>query len=392
MPLVDTILDFLDERERTVLERRYGLRSGQVETLQAIGFDLGITEEGVRQVALRRFERIRRNRLRIPDWQAFADSVHAYLSERGGIADGDELLSRCSRYVDLERSQSSMAMAFLASVAGLIVDRPKSDSEKWLAYSSKHDRHLAERVRYFVVGRRAARTKSLSLNASQIRLVLGLGICWQEALSDFRDCIARTVGPARVMRLGDLMSSLRGDPKVPEQIRGRIADHTIAQLIDSEYLAGLQLVGDFAVVEGSDYERMIVGTWVTAGLPPRGRDLVPAMLYSGVEPLCAGDSLSARQSAGVPSSFITRYVHERTGRILTERALIEYCRRYPLVFARLGPRSWSLAGAGSVAAENGTTSSKKEEEESNPLGMGITVEREKRLLTHASARDVSQGG
>ena len=86
MPLVVTILDVLDERERTVLERRYGLRSGQVETLQGIGFDLGITKEGVRQVALRTFERIRRNRLRIPSWQDFVDSVNAYLSGCGGIA------------------------------------------------------------------------------------------------------------------------------------------------------------------------------------------------------------------------------------------------------------------------------------------------------------------
>ena len=349
MLLADTILDVLDERERTVLERRYGLRSGQVETLGAIGFDLGITKEGVRRVALRAFERIRRNRLRIPDWQDFVDTVHAYLSECGGIVECDELLSRCNQYIDLERSHSSMAMAFLASVAELIVYRPKSDSEKWLAYTSEHDRHLAERVRHFVVGTNATRRKARSLNAGQIRLVLGLGDCWQEALSDLRDCIVRIVGPARVMRLGDLMSSLRRDPKVPEQIRGKIADYTIAQLIDSEYLAGLQLVGEFSVVEGSDYERMTVGTWVTAGLPPRGRDLVRAMLFSGIEPLCTGDSSSARQSAGVPSSFITRFVHERTGRILTERALNEYCRRYPMVFARLGPRSWSLAGAGTGA-------------------------------------------
>ena len=264
----------------------------------------------------------------------------------------------------------------MAIVAGLIVYRPKSDSEKWLAYSSKHDRDLAERVRYFVVGTNATRRKARSLNAGQIRLVLGLGDCWQEALSDFRDCIVRIVGPARFMRLGDLLSSLRRDPKVPEQIRRKIADYTDSQLINSEYLVGLQLVGDFAVVEGSDYERMMVGTWVTAGLPPRGRDLVRAMLYAGVKPLCTGDSSSARQSAGVPSSFITRFVHERTGRILTERALIEYCRGYPLVFARAGPRSWSLAGAGPVAAENGTISSENEESEGtkNPLGMNITAE------------------
>ena len=355
MSLVDRILDVLDERERTVLERRYGLMSGQAETLQVIGFDLGITKEGVRQVALRTFGRIRIGRLRIPGWQAFADAVHAYLSECGGIAEVDELLSRFGRHVDLERSRSSMEMAFLASAAGLIVYRPISESKKWLVYSSKHDRHLAERVRHFVVGSAAARTKSRSLDASQIRLVLGLGDCWQEALSDFRNCIARTVGPTRVMRLGDLMSSLRRDPEVLEQIRDNIADYNIDQLIDSEYLAGLQLIGEFAVVEGSDYERMMLGTWVTAGLPARGRDIVRAMLCSGVELLGTGDSLTARHGAGVPSSFTMRFVYKRTGRILTERALIEYCRRYPQVFTRLSTRAWSLAGAGPIVAENGTT-------------------------------------
>ena len=357
MSLVDRILYVLVERERTILERRYGLRSGQVETLEAIGFDMGITKEGVRLVASRTFERIRRGRLRISGWQAFSDAVHAYLSECGGIAECEDLLSCFGRHVDLERSKISMA--FLASVAGLIVYRPLSESEKWLVYSSKHDRYIAERVRRFVVGRGKSRT----LNASQIRLVLELGDRWQEALSEFRECVANTVSPTRVMWLGELMSSLQRNPKVPEQIRGNIANFTISQLVDCEYLAWLQVVGDFAVVEGSDNERMMVGMWVTVGLPPQGRDLVRAILYSGVEPL----------STGVPSSVITRFVHERTGRILTEHALIEYCRRYPLVFTKLGPRTWCLAGSSSVAAKNETTTSRKDRPERTKTSSGLHI-------------------
>ncbi|MBI4246108.1 MAG: sigma-70 family RNA polymerase sigma factor, partial [Candidatus Rokubacteria bacterium] len=45
-----TVLDDLAENERRVLRRRFGLEGGPPETLEAIGRDLGLTRERIRQI------------------------------------------------------------------------------------------------------------------------------------------------------------------------------------------------------------------------------------------------------------------------------------------------------------------------------------------------------
>jgi RNA polymerase primary sigma factor len=51
----------LDARERDVVERHYGLRNGEPETLQRIGTDWGVTRERVRQLKDRALEKIRKS-------------------------------------------------------------------------------------------------------------------------------------------------------------------------------------------------------------------------------------------------------------------------------------------------------------------------------------------
>ena len=52
-------LDSLDERERSVLEYRYGLKDGNVHTLEEIGNMYGITRERVRQIESRAIRRLK---------------------------------------------------------------------------------------------------------------------------------------------------------------------------------------------------------------------------------------------------------------------------------------------------------------------------------------------
>ena len=63
-------VDMLPERQRQVIERRYGLRGGEPETLEAIAGDLQLTRERVRQIqgeALARLQGIVRGRQLTPD-------------------------------------------------------------------------------------------------------------------------------------------------------------------------------------------------------------------------------------------------------------------------------------------------------------------------------------
>jgi len=63
-------VDMLPERQRQVIERRYGLRGGEPETLEAIAADLKLTRERVRQIqseGLIRLQGIVRGRRLTPD-------------------------------------------------------------------------------------------------------------------------------------------------------------------------------------------------------------------------------------------------------------------------------------------------------------------------------------
>ncbi len=58
--LVDDWLAQLSDRQREVILRRYGLNGNEVETLDTIASDLGLTRERVRQIQLEGLERLRR--------------------------------------------------------------------------------------------------------------------------------------------------------------------------------------------------------------------------------------------------------------------------------------------------------------------------------------------
>ena len=45
-----SVLDDLAENERQVLRRRFGLAEGEPQTLEAIGRELGLTRERIRQI------------------------------------------------------------------------------------------------------------------------------------------------------------------------------------------------------------------------------------------------------------------------------------------------------------------------------------------------------
>jgi RNA polymerase nonessential primary-like sigma factor len=57
--LIQTWLDELNDKQREVVERRFGLNSREIATLEEVGADIGVTRERVRQIQVEALKRLR---------------------------------------------------------------------------------------------------------------------------------------------------------------------------------------------------------------------------------------------------------------------------------------------------------------------------------------------
>ena len=56
---VDDVLESLSERERAVLEMRFGLDDGRSRTLEEVGREFGVTRERIRQIEAKALRKLR---------------------------------------------------------------------------------------------------------------------------------------------------------------------------------------------------------------------------------------------------------------------------------------------------------------------------------------------
>ena len=56
---IDIVLQKLPERERRIIQLRYGLYDGQYRTLEEVGREFGITRERIRQIEARGLIKLR---------------------------------------------------------------------------------------------------------------------------------------------------------------------------------------------------------------------------------------------------------------------------------------------------------------------------------------------
>jgi RNA polymerase primary sigma factor len=56
---VRNVLEFLSDRERQVLEMRFGLKDGKDHTLEEVGNEFGVTRERIRQIEAKALRKLR---------------------------------------------------------------------------------------------------------------------------------------------------------------------------------------------------------------------------------------------------------------------------------------------------------------------------------------------
>jgi hypothetical protein len=92
--VVSQIMSELAERDRAVLERRYGFLTGKIETLEEIALDYRLTRERIRQIEAKNLRRIGRSklgrRLRLSFHQEIGARLMAATDNLGFIKDGEK--------------------------------------------------------------------------------------------------------------------------------------------------------------------------------------------------------------------------------------------------------------------------------------------------------------
>jgi len=96
--VVAKLLKSLNDRNRDVVSRRFGLKSGQKETLESIGQEYGITRERVRQIEAASIKQIK-DQLRsglYASVEPYINLAGSILEEHGGVMTEKELFNKFS--------------------------------------------------------------------------------------------------------------------------------------------------------------------------------------------------------------------------------------------------------------------------------------------------------
>ena len=98
--VVTQLTSVLNPRNREIIARRFGLKTGIKETLESIGGSYGITRERVRQIEEVSLAQIRESletdTSHATQVQPFVSLVHSVLESSGGVIREEELFSRFS--------------------------------------------------------------------------------------------------------------------------------------------------------------------------------------------------------------------------------------------------------------------------------------------------------
>ncbi len=107
--IIDELLSSLKERERSILMKRYGLKGQDIETLAAIGSELSLTRERVRQLGKDIIKQLRTNSRQSAALNQIRDMVVNLILEHGKIIAEEMLL----KHLGIKNSSDRNAIIFV---------------------------------------------------------------------------------------------------------------------------------------------------------------------------------------------------------------------------------------------------------------------------------------
>ena len=125
------LIKVLNPREREVIEKRFGLRSVLCQTLEAIGQNLGVTRERVRQIEALGLRQLANKNVLEPLKPVF-ETIEKHLTDYGGVRREDYFLREISQLVSLKEKNNENLIDFaLALGQGRFVHF--KETPKWRA-------------------------------------------------------------------------------------------------------------------------------------------------------------------------------------------------------------------------------------------------------------------
>lgn len=135
------LLEVLDARSRDILTRRYGIKSGKIETLESIGKEYGITRERVRQIEVQAKKLIAR---RMDVLQEVSQLLKDVFIRHGGILCDEQLIEAVSS--DKDNPVQNTIIAFYLDILPnfKFITRTSKLGPHWV--HSEHDSKYVEHV------------------------------------------------------------------------------------------------------------------------------------------------------------------------------------------------------------------------------------------------------
>jgi len=134
--LIDNLFSGFSEKQAKVLQSRFGIKTGKRKTLQAIGDELNVTRERVRQIEEQGIKKLRNRVCEDAGW--VFEIAKKHLSRMGGVRLEDDFLNEVMKETSLiSKKYGDKKLFFIFSVAGIPMYHREDDSFHAFWYEDK---------------------------------------------------------------------------------------------------------------------------------------------------------------------------------------------------------------------------------------------------------------